>query len=396
MLGAIYIGLSGMDAYSQGLQTISNNVANLNTTGFKSTNVRFTDLFSHGGSGRSDGTTADQTGNGVRTAAPLTDFAQGDLRASQNDLDLAIDGNGFFVLRNDARTIYARTGQFAINEAGDLVQQGTENRLATLEDGGGLSTLNIDGKRTNPPVATTKITFQGNLSSTGTEASVTDIAVYNSRGTKDVWAVAFTKSTEPGATNDWTVVVRDAAGATVGTSTLKFIGNILDSTSESFTVSRTLDGADPLSVTLDFSSGVTSFSGGTSSTIRASDVDGRPLGTLTTVTVTEEGKVKLTYSNGETDTLAAIAIADFRDPQLLQRIGEGLYEDNRGTARRLLASGIDGAGKILSKRIEASNVDLSAQFGDLILIQRGYQASSQVVSVANDMIQQLFGIRGQG
>jgi flagellar hook protein FlgE len=94
--------------------------------------------------------------------------------------------------------------------------------------------------------------------------------------------------------------------------------------------------------------------------------------------------------------LGAVAIADFRDPQQLERIGAGLFIDKGGANVRLLASGQDGVGKLLSRQIEASNVDLSQQFGDLILVQRGFQASSQVISISNDMIQQLFGIRGQG
>ena len=106
--------------------------------------------------------------------------------------------------------------------------------------------------------------------------------------------------------------------------------------------------------------------------------------------------MKLTYSNTKTELLGSVALADFRDPQQLQRAGNGLFENRGGGQHRLLSSGADGIGKLVSKQIEASNVDLAQEFGDLILIQRGFQASSQVVSVSNDMIQQLFGIRGQG
>ncbi|MDR2858135.1 MAG: flagellar hook-basal body complex protein, partial [Novosphingobium sp.] len=113
-------------------------------------------------------------------------------------------------------------------------------------------------------------------------------------------------------------------------------------------------------------------------------------------TIDENGRIRLGYSNGESETLDAVAIADFRDPQQLVKTGDGLYQFHGTDGRRFLASGVDGIGSVVSKQIEASNVDLSAQFGDLILIQRGFQASSQVISVANDMIQQLFGIRGQG
>jgi flagellar hook protein FlgE len=117
---------------------------------------------------------------------------------------------------------------------------------------------------------------------------------------------------------------------------------------------------------------------------------------LTTITTDEQGQIKLTYSNSKTELMGAVAIADFRDPQQLRRLSGGLFENNGNGPSRLIASGTEGVGRLLSKQTEASNVDLSQQFGDLILIQRGFQASSQVVSVTNDMIQQLFGIRGQG
>lgn len=398
MLGAIYTGLSGMDAYSKGLQMISNNVANLNTPGYKATQVAFADMFSPGGSG---GLTylgssfAQPGGNGVRLGSSTIDFSQGQLQQTNNDLDLALQGSGFLVLLHDGATYYTRTGSFAVDKDGYISEQSTGYRLAVLDSTGQPVAVNIDAKRTNPPAATSKITFSDNLSSSGTTATVSNITVYDSRGGAHVWTATFTKSTTAGATNQWDVKITDSGGNTVGTSTLKFIGSTVDPTTAQMTVTTTPDGADPMSVTLDFSSGVTSFSAGTSSTLRAASVDGNAPGDLTTVTVDENGQVKLTYSNSKTELMGAVAIADFRDPQQLQRVGNGLFRDQGNAEMRLLASGKDGIGTLQSKSIEASNVDLSAEFGDLILIQRGFQACSQVVSVSNDMIQQLFGIRGQ-
>lgn len=399
MLGAIYIGLSGMNAYSKGLQTISNNVANLNTAGFKTTSVTFADLSSQGGSGLSFSDMADdtQSGSGVRIGNSLIDFRQGDLRQSESDLDLAIKGSGFLVLLDDDKTYYARTGQFVVDKDGYISEQGTGYHLGVLDSDGRPAALNIDGKRTSAPAATTKIVFADNLSSSANQATVADIAVFDSRGGKQVWTATFTKPQDSGALNEWTVTVKDANGETIGSSTLKFIGSTVDPSTAQLTVTDNPDGADPLSVTLDFSTGVTSFSSGTSSTLRAASVDGNGVGALTTVTVDEQGRIKLSYSNEKTDLLGAVALADFRDPQQLERVGDGLYQNRGGGGQmRLLSSGTDGIGTLQSKQIEASNVDLSAEFGDLILIQRGFQAASQVVSVSNDMIQQLFGIRGQG
>lgn len=393
MLGSIYIGMSGMNAYSKGLQTISNNVANLNTPGFKANSVSFADVASEGGSGLN---TRHSSGEGVAMGPSLVDFSQGDLRQTGNDLDLSIQGSGFLILQKDGTTYYARTGQFEIDKDGYLAQQATGYRLGVLDANGRASALNIDAKRTSAPEATTKIVFADNLSSTATEASVTDIAVYDSRGGKQVWTIKFTKSTDPTLTNAWTVVATDATGRQVGTSTLKFLGSSVDPSTSTLTITDAPAGAAPLSVTLDFSNGITSFSSGTTSTLRASDVDGQAVGALSTTTINEDGKVALTYSNGQTEVLGAVAIADFRDPQQLERFGDGLYRNRQiGGEIRILLSGIDGIGKLVSKQIEASNVNLSDEFGELILIQRGFQASSQVVSISNDMIQQLFGIKGQ-
>lgn len=395
MLGSIYIGLSGMSAYSSGLQTISNNVANLNTAGFKATSVAFTDLFSHGDGDPGD-TVRSEIGNGVRMNDSLIDFSQGDLRQTDNDLDLAVDGKGFMVLLHEGDTYYARTGQFAIDEDGYIAEQVTGYRLAVLDDGGRPVAVDVDGRRISPPEATTKIIFADNLSSSATQATVADIAVYDSSGGKQAWTVTFAHP-EGTPAGQWAVTVKDGAGATLATSTLKFIGSIVDSATAKLVVTDNPAGADPLSVELDFSTGVTSFSGGTSSTLRAASVDGKGTGTLANVAIDEDGQVKFVYSNEDDELAGAVAIADFRDPQLLEQVGEGIYRDD-GVEKptRMLAGGQDGLGKVLSKRIEESNTDLSKEFGRLIIIQRGFQASSQVISISNDMIQQLFGIRGQG
>jgi flagellar hook protein FlgE len=385
-----------MNAYSRGLQTISNNVANLNTLGFKATTVNFTDLFSIGGGGLTY-SSENAAGFGTNIASPLVDFRQGDLRQTGNDLDLSIQGSGFFVLLDGDKTYYTRTGQFTVDEDGFISEVGTKYHLGIINQDGGIEEVNIDRKRTSAPQTTTRITFADNLSSSATQAIVDDVAVYDSLGGKHIWTVTFTKGTSPtaGASN-WDVTVKDSTGATIGTSTLSFIGSIVDPATTELTVTTNPEGADPLTVKLDFASGVTSFSSGTTSTLRASDVDGHGAGALTTVSIDADGKIKLAYSNDEEEVVGAIAVADFRDPQSLQRVGQGLFVAQGSGQRRILASGVDGVGKILSKQLEASNVDLSQEFGELILIQRGFQASSQVVSVSNDMIQQLFGIRGQG
>ena len=395
MLGAIYIGLSGMAAYSKGLQAISNNVANLNSTGFKSATATFSDVFTTGGGSwtLAEDPGARRQGNGVRFSTPQLDFGQGDLRQSDNDLDLAIQGAGFMVLLKEGAPFYTRTGSFTTDRDGYIIHQDSGYRLGILENGGAVP-VNIAASRSNPPVATRTVTFADNISSSGTSATVQDIAVYDSLGNKQLWRAQF--DAVAGSPGQWTVTVTDQTQRTIGTSTLHFLNGTVDPASATLDFTDTPAGADPLSVTFDFSGSVTSFSTGTTSSIRAASTDGNAAGEISTISVDDNGALQITYSNAKTKLIGAVAMASFRDPQALQQVSGGLFR-NAGREQPILVNGTDDVvGTLTPRRLEASNVDLSQEFGELILIQRGFQASSQVVSISNDMIQQLFGIRGQG
>ena len=414
MFGAIYIGLTGLNAYSRGLQQVSNNVSNLNTSGFKGSDVSFSNTVgtsSDGGLSLS-GTSSDGIG-GVELGSLQRDFTQGELRQTDRDLDLAVDGSGFLVLTRGDQTYYTRTGSFEVDKDGFIVLAGTDYRLATLDGSGRAVNLTIDSYRTNPPEKTTTIKFADNLSSTATNDTTTgiafslsDVKVYDATGGEHKWQVQFSKDTSATAgPNDWLVKVVDEKGNTLGevkdstgtvTATgqqsLKFNLGIVDPTTSKLTFTD----SSGLSVDLDFSQNVTSYSSGQVSTLRAASVDGNALGTIASLTVNSDGEVEIGYSNQEKKALGPVAIADFAAPQELQQRSGGLYADPGDAGRQLFSSASKKAGQVVSHRLEASNVDLAKQFGDLITIQRGYQASSQIISVANDMIQQLFGIRGQG
>lgn len=389
MFGAIYIGLSGLNAYSKGLQQVSNNVSNLNTTGFKGSTVSFHNLYAapdRGGGGLATTGQGGGDGYGVAVDDGTLNFKQGELRTTDRDLDLSVDGNGFMVLLDGERTLYARTGSFEVDPGGYIVLAGTTHRLAMLDGDGRAVALSIDARRTSPPRATTGVTFSDNLSSSATSFTVGDIRVFDATGAAHVWKAAFAKGDD-----GWTITLTDDKGATIGTQLLKFTAGIVDpaTAKPGFT-----DAASGLTVQFDFS-GVTAFSSGEVSTLRAAKVDGYAAGTITGIAADSAGRMQLTYSNGQKVDGGAIALADFRDPSLLEQ-RDGLFAEREPGRPMLLASDDARVGQVRSKRLEASNVDLSQQFGDLILIQRGFQASSQIVSVSNDMIQQLFGIRGQG
>lgn len=392
MFGSIYIGLSGLTAYSKGLQTVSNNVSNMNTIGYKATNLSFADVF---GSDSRGGLEFDRSytpgGHGVTVGDKSINFGQGEIRQTDRDLDLAVDGNGFLVLIDKDKTFYTRTGSFEIDDAGYIVMQGGDMRLAILDGEGRPAAVNIDASRTDPPKATDRISFADNLSSTATTYTIPDLKVYDAKGELHAWTVKFTR---PAAVFDtWTVAVTDAKGKAIGTKELKFsAGAVVPANAE--LVFENPDAG--LSVTFDFAKNVTSFSSGTVSSLRAATIAGHATGSIATIAVNAKGELELTYTNQEKKQLGAPALADFREPQALEQRGKSLFVYNDVGLRQYLTAEDTRVGTIQGKRLEASNVDLGGQFGEMILIQRGFQASSQIISVTNDMIQQLFGIRGQG
>lgn len=393
MFGAIYIGLSGLNAYSRGLEQVSNNVTNLNTSGFRGSTVTFQNFYGTGSQGGlSHSTDSKGGGNGVGIGDRRLDMTSGQLRQTGRDLDLAIDGGGFLVLLDGDRMLYARTGSFEVDNKGFIVLSGTNYRLATLDSSSRPVSLTIDQSRTSAPLGTTTIKFSDNLSSTATDAvSVNDMTVYDGQGGAHKWSAKFEKDTAAGAGN-WKVTVTDDKGLVIGTKALKFNGSIVDPTTSQIDFA---DAANGFTVKLDFST-IQSYSSGNVSNLRAASIDGHGVGTLTTVTVNATGHLELAYSNEQKLDLGAVALADFRDPQSLVQKDGGLFAYSGQGEHAYLASADPRVGLVKAKQLEASNVDLSKQFGDLILIQRGFQASSQIVSVSNDMIQQLFGIRGQG
>lgn len=397
MLDSIYIGMSGMTAYSKGLQTISNNVANLNTVGFKTSSTRFLDLyysqpFSGGGAQQSG--YSSQLGSGVQYGYAALNLKQGELRSSNGTLDLAIQGNGFLTMLDGDTARYVRTGQFQLDDSDIVTDKVTGMRLAALTGEGSLGVFSLAGKRINAPVATTTVMFTDNLSSGSTNFLISNIDVYDANGGKHTLKAEFSpdSSIMPGR---WNVKVTDENGLAVQEATLQFNGGIPEPGRDKFDVTLAPAGVAPLTVSFDFSSGVTSFSAGSTSTLRIGKQDGQAMGTLTSMGVNGDGKLIVAYSNGQTLDSGTVALANFVDPQRLLQNGNGIFDAPLSSPPYYAASKSRGMGELVSGALEASNVDLSSEFGQLILVQRGFQASSQVMSTANEMIMQLFQMRGQ-
>ncbi|MBN3817451.1 flagellar hook-basal body complex protein [Paraburkholderia sp. Se-20369] len=388
MLDSIYIGMSGLAAYSKGLQTVGDNVANLNTPGFKSSTPRFQDLYD----GRPAARDATRSGSGVAYAHAALNFRQGELRGSTGPLDLAIDGDGLLALRDSETIRYARTGQFHIADDGLVTERTSGLQLTALDATGALAPISLAHRQLDPPRATRVVRFTDNLSPGSTDFSVSDVEVYDADGAKHALKVSFAQDTGvmPGR---WKVTVTDRDGTPLQIGTLQFHGGIPEPGQDKIDVTLP---SSQLTVTLDFSEGVTAFSAGATSTLRMSKQDGYAVGTLASMSIDGDGQLALRYSNGQTSKTGAVALARFTDPQRLTQLGSGLFDASHLPPPRYAKSGDPLVGQLRSGVVEASNVDLSGEFGQLILIQRGFQAASQVISTSNEMIMQLFQMRGQG
>ena len=393
MLGSIYVGMSGLVAHAKGLQTISHNVANLNSPGYKAARPRFADL--HLGVPLASTGPGVGTGGGVRFASSTIDYNQGGVQASSGQLDLAVQGRGFIPVSTDTGVAYMRTGQFTADDTGHLIERNTGAKLLGWSEAGGLMPVSISGRVSSPPQETSSLVFGDNLSSGANEFSVPNVDIFDAAGTKHTVTIQFKPDNQifPGR---WAVTVLDADDRALGGASLQFLGGIPEIGMDVLDVELALPGGASHTVSLDFSQCVTNFSAGSYSSLRVRQSDGHGHGEISSMRITQTGHLELAYANGQTQTLDAIALAVFNDPQQLEQAGQGLFRAAAGAPARYAPASDASAGRLLSGSTEASNVDLSGEFGRLILMQRGFQASSQVVSTANEMIMQLFQMRGQG
>jgi flagellar hook protein FlgE len=394
MFDSIYVGTTGLLGFSRGLRVISNNTTNMNTTGFKSSSVQFADLFysDTNFAGSASGQGKGQIGYGLNTTGTSLSFKQGELRQTANALDLAIDGLGLFLLKDDAGHItYTRAGQFEFNDDGVLINKGSTQKVMGLDANGSLVDISIAGLKTNPAKATTTVTFNGNLSSTATTQTVGGVKVIDAVGGEHLLDVKLTNqnTTTPGA---WQVDLMDGT-TVVGSGQIVFINGVPDPSNAKVSVTYTPSGQSPIPLTLDFSTDVTSFASGNLSTLAMNKQDGFGPGSLTAVTFDSAGTLVLTYSNGQTDKGARLALAQFDSPDSIAAVGNNQFVATDQQGWKIGVAGSGGFGTVSASMLETSNVDLSKEFSDLVIMQRGYQASSQVISTANEMLQELFAMK---
>jgi flagellar hook protein FlgE len=392
MLETIYVGMSGLMGYSHGLRVIANNTANLNTPGFKGSSLQFADMFySNGDPSGGSAFGRGQVGYGLTTYATSMNFKQGELRQTGNDLDLAVDGEGLFVLRDAEGALhYTRAGQFEFSPEGVLVNRADGSEVMSSDGSGDFVHISLDNHRTNPAKPTQTLTFTGNLPSTSTNAqTVSNIKVIDAGGGEHTLTLSLTRTGQK-----WAVKLLEGT-TTVGTGELTFADG--KPTAESNKISITYKPADQpeMPLLLDFSGEVRSFASGDISTLAVSKQDGYKAGALSEATFDGTGTLVLAYTNQQTVKGQQIALARFDSPDAVTAIGDNQFQSRDDGAWHVgVADGLT-FGVIHSGSIELSNVDLSQQFSDLVIMQRGYQASSQVVSTANEMLQELFSMKSK-
>jgi flagellar hook protein FlgE len=403
MIGTIYKGLTGLIGFSKGLDVLGNNIANLNSPGFKGSELSFRDLF-YRYSTNGDGQSTAQLGQGMDASSTRTRFRQGELRATGNPLDIAIDGSGLLIQENDGRVFYTRAGQLEFNQEWELVDRVSGGRVQSLTGDSLLQDINIASLRTNPAQATARVEFTGILTSNIPAAGVathqiTDVTVIDAAGTSHTLTINFRSSTP----RIWTVEILEPSvdpTAVIGTGEIRYQTNSSPEVNyNTVTLNFAPADAPPSAITLFFGepgslSWTTSYSGPNSSA-EVSTQDGYAVGSLTEVTFTENGTLTLSYSNGQTVDGPRLALAWFNNLQRLEMQGNSLFVNN-GDEQPTLGHADEGVmGQIVAEKIELSNVELTEQFTDMVIIQRGYQASSQITTVSNEMIQQLFEMQGR-
>lgn len=392
MLRSLNTGISGLRAHQNMLDVTGNNIANVNTTGFKSSRTQFQDTLSQlvaagvAPDQQVGGANPAQIGLGVTTAAITTQFTQGAAQTTGVPTDLMINGDGFFVVERGGQQYYTRNGAFNFDPMGRLVNangdfvQGWTAQDGVINTSNPLGNLTIPVGDVIPAEATTSVTFGGNLpqdAADGTEL-VRDVEIFDELGASTMVSLTFT------ATGGvWSVAASNTeTGAAIGVpQTMTFTDGVLT-------------GGGTLAVggvTVDLS-GVTSYA--KLSNVAVASKDGGAAGSLTSYSVSGDGSIIGRYSNGRSEVLGQVALATVTNPGGLEKAGDSLYSATQFSGDVLVgAAGDQGLGSITAGALEMSNVDLSQEFTNLIVSQRGFQANSRVITTSDEVLQELVNLK---
>jgi len=426
LYGALLTGVSGLDANSRALSVTSSNIANVNTVGYKTSTANFSTFLASSGSGN------DISPSSVQVSSTQQLTKQGLLTSTGSSTDLAISGNGFFVVTDNAANpqsmLYTRSGSFTPDAQGRLKNSsGFYLEGWTLQPDGSmpanrssLGLINL-GSLNGTAEATTTMALRANLQSSsppvgaytagdmfaGTVAPEFEqtVNVYDSQGTARPMQLAFVKT----AADTWKYEISyqgpaaDIGGAgnnPVGTGTISFNADGTLSVPPTATLNipwAASTGLNAQAVTITFgtsgsANGVTQYDA--PSALTSANVNGAPYGALTSVSVDEQGYVSALFDNGIEKRVFKVPVATFTNPDALAAVAGNAYQltDASGTAT-ILEAKTGGAGSVASNSLEASTVDLAKEFSDLITTQRAYSAATRIITTADQMLQELMQIK---
>lgn len=430
ILTSLFSSVSGINAFGNGLSVISNNIANMATVGYKGSDVAFADII-----GESSGTSGgSQIGHGVFVNSIRTRFTQGSFETTGNGLDMALEGDGFFLLRSSiGAEFYTRAGLFSVDQNGLIAnpdglflqgyQADTTGNLLT----GQVGNLNV-ASTTFPPQATAEMNIVANIDSraaipaafdvndpTNTSNFSTSMTVFDSLGNGHLVSLYFRKSATAGTGNTWQwFAVVGGADSASGNAEVQASGTLTFTTdgeldtesaityptggfdfSGGATQNQTIDFEFGNSVTTDGGNGLdglTQF--GSTSAVLNQTQDGYGSGSLQRVSVNSEGLITGLFTNGKSRTLGGVTLGRFNNPQGLTKLGNNLYAVSADSGQPIFgAPDSAGMGKILASSLELSNVDLAEQFVKMIEFQRGFQANSRVITITDEILQELVNLR---
>ncbi|MES2354490.1 MAG: flagellar hook protein FlgE [Pseudomonadota bacterium] len=396
-------GLSGLNAAAKNLDVIGNNISNAGAVGFKGAATHFADVFASSASAGGI-----NVGTGVSVSAVDQTFSQGNITTTNNPLDIAINGKGFFRLSNESGLVtYGRNGQFQLDKNGYIVNDTGAKLTGYLAGAGGtlitaapvdlqISTAEIAPQTTSTVTALLNLDSRSStltssafdLTDPTTYTSATSVAVFDSLGNSHPMSVYFVKT--GGGTWD---VYGALDGTQIGTTALGTVGftgaGAIDTTATTlpFSVSAavTSGATTPLAYTLDFT-GTTQF--GSDFGVSQVTQDGFTSGRLAGYTISSDGIIQGRYSNGQTKTLAQVALADFTNPQGLQPQANSVWTETAQSGTALVGTPNSGnLGALQSGAVEESNVDLTAELVNLIAAQRAYQANAQTIKTQDTVLQ---------
>jgi flagellar hook protein FlgE len=418
-------GLSGLNAASKSLETIGNNVANSNTVGFKGSQAQFADVFASSLTGAGNS----QVGIGTKVAQVAQQFTQGNVTASNNPLDLAINGGGFFRLSGNGTVSYSRNGQFQLDRSGFIVNANGSRLTGYTADLRGVLSTGAPGDiniRTSDlaPQSTSNVGAQINLDSRSevpaispvdlndprTYTSSSSVAIFDSLGNSHVLQSFYVKTATPG---QWDVYATldgqpfafnpDSTVATVGVLNFTTDGTIdTAATTLPFNISIDLDAVatanggvnnatSPLAFELDYT-GSTQF--GAVFGVNRLVQDGYTSGRLSGFSISADGVITGRYTNGESATLAQVVLANFTNPNGLQPLGNNVWAETASSGPALVGTPDSGAlGVLQASAVEDSNVDLTAELVNMITAQRVYQANAQTIKTQDQVLQTLVNLR---